>query len=144
VYDYKQRQAAKGHDMFKILLQIHDAILLEVPYKYVRHVCEYVLPTYMRNAVPIYPSTLDGIPTGGGPYHLGIEVEVMNHWGEGLTYEEATALKLPTGHGGAEGCVVNYSKTKPTKPLRSVVQANKLRPVRNLTGRKGDSYVCGD
>ena len=144
VYDYKQRQAAKGHDMFKILLQIHDAILLEVPYKYVKHVCEYVLPTYMRNAVPIYPSTLDGIPTGGGPYHLGIEVEVMNHWGEGLTYEEATALKLPTGHGGAEGCVVNYSKTKPTKPLRSVVQANKLRPVRNLTGCKGDNYVCGD
>ena len=136
VYDYKQRQAAKGHDMFKILLQIHDAILLEVPYKYVKHVCEYVLPTYMRKAVPIYPSTLDGIPTGDGPYHLGIEVEVMNHWGEGLTYAEATELGLPTGHGGAEGCVVNYSKLAPTKPLRSVVQAHKVRPVRDLAGER--------
>lgn len=115
VYDYKQRQLAKGHDMFKVLLQIHDAILLEVPHKYVKHVCEHVLPAYMRNAVPIYPSTLDGIPTGDGPYHLGIEVEVMNHWGETLTYAEALERNLPTGHGGAEGCVVNYSKEDPEK-----------------------------
>ena len=112
IHDYKRRQLKKGKNLFKILLQIHDAILLEVPYEHVQHVCEYVLPTYMRKAVPIYPSKLDGMPTGDGPYYLGIEAEVMQHWGDALTYDQAQALGLPTGHGGAEGCVVNYSKGK--------------------------------
>lgn len=114
IHDYSARQRAAGRDLFKVLLQIHDAVLLEVPYEHVQHVCEYVLPTYMRQAVPIYPGTLDGLPSGDGPYYLGIEVEVMNHWGEKLTYAEAKDRNLPTGHGGAAGCVVNYSaKEKP-------------------------------
>jgi hypothetical protein len=132
LYDYKLRQAKKGHNLFNVVLQIHDAILLEVPDRYVKHVCEYVLPTYMRKAVPIYPSTLEGIPTGDGPYYLGIEAEVMNYWGEKLVYAEAVERGLPTGHGGAEGCVVTYSKDAPTKPQRSIVAATKVRPQRNL------------
>lgn len=112
IYDYKAKQLAKGKNLFKVLLQIHDAILLEVPYEHVQHVCEYVLPTYMRNSVPLYPSKLDGIPTGDGPYYLGIEAEVMQYWGEGLTDAEAIKLGIPTGRGGAEGCVVNYSHGK--------------------------------
>lgn len=110
IHAYKEKQLRLGKDMFKILLQIHDAVLLEVPYQYVKHVCEYVLPTFMRNAVPIYPSSLDGLPTGTGPYYLGIEMEVMKHWGERLTAKEANELGLPVGLGGVESCVVNYSK----------------------------------
>jgi uracil-DNA glycosylase family 4 len=109
IYDYKAKQLAKGKDLFKILLQIHDAILLEVPFEHVQHVCEYVLPTFMRKAVPLYPTKLDGIPTGDGPYYLGIESEVMRYWGESLSAKEAIKLGIPTGRGGAEGCVVNYS-----------------------------------
>lgn len=109
IHDYSTRQRAIGRDLFKVLLQIHDAVLLEVPYEHVQHVCEYVLPTYMRQAVPIYPGTLDGLPSGDGPYYLGIEVEVMNHWGEKLTHSEAKDRNLPTGSGGVNGCVVNYS-----------------------------------
>ena len=109
IYDYKAIQLKKGKDMFRILLQIHDAILLEVPYEHVKHVCEHVLPTYMRKAVPIYPSDLEGLPTGDGPYYLGIESEVMDHWGEVLTFEQAIEHGLPTGRGGVEGCVVRYS-----------------------------------
>jgi DNA polymerase I-like protein with 3'-5' exonuclease and polymerase domains len=112
IHDYKRKQLKKGRNLFNVLLQIHDAVLLEVPYAHVKHVCEYVLPTFMRQAVPIYPSKLDGTSTGNGPYYLGIEAEVMHHWGEALTYDEALALGIPTGHGGAEGCVVNYSKGK--------------------------------
>jgi len=110
IHTYKAKQLCAGVDMFKILLQIHDAVLLEVPYRYVKHVCEWVLPKFMRDAVPIYPSSLDGVPTGAGPYYLGIEVEVMKHWGEGLKESEALELDLPTGIGGVESCVVNYSK----------------------------------
>lgn len=112
LYDYKAKELAKGKDLFKVLLQIHDAILLEVPYEHVLHVCEYALPTFMRKSVPLYPTKLDGIPTGDGPYYLGIEAEVMQYWGEGLTTEEAKKLNLPTGRGGADGCVVNYSHDK--------------------------------
>jgi uracil-DNA glycosylase family 4 len=141
VHDYKLRQLKRGHDMFRILLQIHDAILLEVPYKYVKHVCEYVLPTYMREAVPIYPTNLDGIPSGDGPYTLGIEADVMNHWGELLTYNEATKHGLPTGSGKVTGCVVNYSHakeiTKPIRKQRSVAKASKARSQRDL---KAESY----
>jgi uracil-DNA glycosylase family 4 len=132
IYDYKAKQLAKGREVFRILLQIHDAILLEVPDRYVKHVCEHVLPVYMRKAVPIYPTDLDGIPTGRGPFYLGIEAEVMDHWGEVLSFDQATARGLPTGHGGAEGCVVNYSRLGEAKPQRSVVLASKRRPAVDL------------
>jgi len=140
VYDYRRRMLKQGHDMYKILLQIHDAILFEVPYKYVKHVCEYVLPTYMREAVPIWPTDLDGIPTGDGPYTLGIEADVMNHWGEVLTYEEAKTFGTPTGTGKNNGCIVNYSKgpkVRSTRKRRSVVRASKSRKTRNL---KAETY----
>ena len=122
--DYRKKQRAKGHDMFRLLLQVHDAILLEVPYKYVKHVCTYVLPTYMRKSVPIYPTHLDGQfegePTGVGPYYLGIEGEVMLHWGEKISDAEAKQYKLPTGTGIVDGCVFHYSKPSGPKDLRSV------------------------
>jgi uracil-DNA glycosylase family 4 len=110
LYDYKKRQLDKGEDMFKILLQIHDAILLEVPYKYVKHVCEFVLPSFMRKAVPIYQTDLNGMPTGVGPFYLGIESEVMNHWGELLSQDFAEGAGLPTGKKSIDGCVINYSQ----------------------------------
>jgi len=85
----------------------------------------------MSRAVPIYPTTLDGIPTGGGPYILGIDVEVMDHWGEALTYQAAKKLHLPTGVKSLPGCGITYSKASPRKQ-RSVVRATSKRPVRNL------------
>lgn len=130
LYDYKQTQLKKGINMFNILLQIHDAILFEVPYKHVEKFCSHVLPKYMRDSVEIWPSTLDGIPTGDGPYHLGLEADVMQHWGEKLTYDQAKSLGLPTGVGGDSGCVVNYSKPKgvpSVKPQRSVCLSAKAR-----------------
>lgn len=117
--DYRDRQRLKGHNMFNLVLQVHDAILLEVPYKYVKHVCEYVLPNYMRKSVPIYPTYLtgsrEGEPTGAGPYYLGIEGEVMVHWGEKLFDDEAKKYGLPTGKGIVDGCVFHYSKTPKKK-----------------------------
>lgn len=110
LHNYKQKHYRKtGDELFKILLQIHDAILFEVPYEHVEFVCEEVLPTYMRDSVPIWPTGLDGMPTGDGPYTLGIEAEVMHHWGEALSFDEASSIGIPTGIGGQDGCIVNYS-----------------------------------
>ena len=110
MHGYKRKKLAEGVNLFNIVLQIHDAILLEVPNEHVQHVCEHVFPKYMRKAVPIYPSDLEGVKTGSGPYYLGAEVEVMNHWGETLSAAEAEARGIPVGTVGAEGCVIHYSK----------------------------------
>jgi hypothetical protein len=65
----------------------------------------------------------------------------MNHWGELLTYNEATKHGLPTGSGKVTGCVVNYSHakeiTKPIRKQRSVAKASKARSQRDL---KAESY----
>lgn len=85
----------KQPDMFKMALQIHDALLLHVPYAHVEAVCEDVLPRCMCSMVEIWPTSLDGEPTGIGPFHLGIDKEVMVHWGEKLTYEQAVEWNIP-------------------------------------------------
>jgi uracil-DNA glycosylase family 4 len=106
---YQSRKDAGDPDLFRIFLQIHDAILLEVPCKNVKYVCEEVLPFAMRDCVPIYPSDLEGNAFSDDPYYLGIEVEVMEHWGELLSEERAQSLGLPTGVYVGNGNVVNYT-----------------------------------
>ena len=75
-------------DLYRILLQIHDAILLEVPCENIGFVANEVIPYCMRDLVPVYPTDLDGFATGRGPYYLGFGIEVSNHWGEALSNEE--------------------------------------------------------
>jgi len=134
LHDYKMRMLQKhGRNLFNIVLQIHDAILFEVPYKNVKHFCEYVLPTYMRESAGIYPTDLDGMPSGGGPFLLGLEVDVMDHWGEVISNEKAEKHNLPQGTGTVTGCIVNYSTAKKIRKQRSVSQASKRRPDRKLS-----------
>jgi uracil-DNA glycosylase family 4 len=80
----------------KLLLQIHDAGLLEVRYDYLEYVVDELIPYAMRDCVPIFPTTLDGEPTGKGPYYLGIDTVVENHWGEKFTLEECCDYGIPT------------------------------------------------
>ncbi len=77
---------------YKIVLQVHDAVLLECPGHAVQKVVEEVLPYCMKQMVPIFPCKLDGMPTGAGPYHLGIDTEVMTHWGIPMAAEECYKL----------------------------------------------------
>lgn len=106
LYDFKKDQP----DMFRILLQIHDAILIEAPYRHVEYVAEKVLPWAMRDMISIYPTRLDGTPTGAGPFKLGFEAEVMRHWGEKLKVESAEKYHLNPEKKkfSKEGVVVKY------------------------------------
>ena len=135
LHDYKMRMLKKHNkNLFNIVLQIHDAILFEVPYKHVKHFCEYVLPKYMRDSVEIIPTNLDGMPTGTQGYKLGIEADVMDHWGEVVSHEKAEKHNLPTGTGTVTGCIVNYSTGKKVRPQRSsITKASKKRPRGDLT-----------
>lgn len=99
IYDYKRDNPG----LFRMLLQIHDAVLLEVPYEHVATVLDKVLPTCMVKMCPIYPTGLDGVPTGDGPYYLGIDSEVMVHWGERITMKQADQWGIPyTTPGGVD------------------------------------------
>jgi DNA polymerase I-like protein with 3'-5' exonuclease and polymerase domains len=92
---HQYREEVGDPEMFKMLLAIHDAVLLEVPYDRVERVLDEVLPTCMVDRVPIYPSSLDGMPNGDGPYYLGIDSDVMEHWGEGISKARAAELGIP-------------------------------------------------
>jgi hypothetical protein len=91
--DYRDN-VLRNPSMFRILLQIHDAVLLEVPYKYVKEVVAHVLPLNMTDRVSIYPTDLAGKPDGRGPYHLGVDIEVYKHWGEKLPESVAQQIAL--------------------------------------------------
>lgn len=93
--DHKLKQP----DLFKMLLQMHDAGLLEVPYKHVAYVADELIPNVMSKQVPIYPSALDGTPSGKGPYYLGTDITVCRSWGEKLTVEECREFGIPEKFG---------------------------------------------
>lgn len=69
-------------EMFRLVLQVHDSVVLEVPYKYAAFVRHILLPFALGKCVPIYRTDLDGVPTGEGPYYLGVESKIGVRWGE--------------------------------------------------------------
>ena len=82
-------------DDIKILLQIHDAGLVECRYHLIEYVVDELVPYCMQECVPIYPSHLDGKPLGTGPYRLGCDTTVENHWGEHFTKAECERYDIP-------------------------------------------------
>ena len=79
---------------YKIGLQIHDAIVLIVPFEHAEQVYKEVIPTCMVQRVPFYPRRLDGTLINAGPYYFGSSRELFVHWGEVLKPAEARALGL--------------------------------------------------
>lgn len=85
---------------FRLVLQIHDALLFEVPLTELVQLVDVVLPEAMRDRVPIYPARLDGVPTGLGPYYLGLDTNVYRNWGIQLYPEDFKTHSLPPRLGG--------------------------------------------
>lgn len=87
---------------FDIRLQIHDALLFEVAAKDAAWLVDEVLPECMINAVPIYPTRVDGTPMNDprAPYYLGIDTDVGRYWGELLYPDEFERLGAPPRLGG--------------------------------------------
>jgi uracil-DNA glycosylase family 4 len=79
---------------YKIALQIHDAIVLIVPFEHAERVYKEVVPLCMVQQVPFYPRNLDGTLIDAGPYYFGSSREMFVHWGEVLKPAEAAALGL--------------------------------------------------
>jgi len=100
---YHYRDEPGNEDLeYRIALQVHDAVLLEVPYAHVGRVVEDVLPTCMVERVPMYPTDLGGFPLGNGPYRFGIDVEVCHHWGTTMKPPEFLERGISPKYGGFE------------------------------------------
>jgi DNA polymerase-1 len=65
----------------KLVLQIHDAIILEVPEVEVKVVYEKLLPQAMVKCVPIWSTDLDGSVQDETPHYLGIDRTIFREWG---------------------------------------------------------------
>lgn len=88
--------------MYKLLLQIHDAVLFEVPIDQLRQFVKgvdgrpSVLQECMVNRVPIWPTYLDGTRRTDvvEPYNFGISYDIMLNWGEDVTEDQAKELGI--------------------------------------------------
>jgi len=80
---------------YKIALQIHDAIVLIVPFEHAERVYKEVIPKCMIDDVEFWPRRLDGtLIKGAGPYHFGMDRDVFVHWGEKLKPDAARTFGL--------------------------------------------------
>jgi uracil-DNA glycosylase family 4 len=81
----------------KLIMAIHDAVLLECPPSRVPDLCDKengLIKWAMCKQVPIYPTTLDGMPNGRGPYHLGVSIDVSENWSEPVSLERGREIGL--------------------------------------------------
>ena len=97
LYQYREAHPQVEYD---IVLQIHDAVLLEVPVGHVVEVCDVVLPYCMTEKVPVMPTDLSGIPlqaTDGSflSYRLVGDRDISVNWGIGLSEAAAESLGIP-------------------------------------------------
>jgi hypothetical protein len=93
LYNYRT-----GRDLnYRIVLQIHDAAILEVPIKEIVTVYNEVLPRCMTDMVDVWPARLDGSkrPDVKEPYHLGIGRDVYLHWGDEIPVLANKVLGIP-------------------------------------------------
>lgn len=89
-----------GRLRYRMVLQIHDAILFEVliddlDWFIGTHEKPGVLGQCMTQKVPIWSCDLDGRRLSQSPYYMGVETSVQTHWGETPTIDEGKALGIP-------------------------------------------------
>ena len=85
---YYWRELYPGRALYKLLLTIYDAVLLEVPGEYAQIVVEDVIPQCMTHGVviPSWQPLPGRQPTT--PFSLETDIEVSVRWGEKATAEQ--------------------------------------------------------
>ena len=89
------RHPRKAELGYRIVLQMHDAILMEVPVRSLGIVYNEIMPECMVDAVSFQACDLDGVPYDDSPvYKFGIDQDVATRWGVKLTLDECDALGI--------------------------------------------------
>lgn len=79
---------------YRLLLQVHDAILLSAPPEYIPRLIREVLPECLIRRIPIYRTDLDGKPVEDEPYYLSYSYSIGEHWEETLSEEQARKYQI--------------------------------------------------
>jgi len=100
LYCYPDRFTKDGRQRYRMVLQIHDAILFEVLIEDLdwfigTHDKAGVLNQCMTQKVPIWACDLDGKRISPEPYLMGVDTAVYTHWGETLMIDEGRSLGVP-------------------------------------------------
>lgn len=90
-----------GGMWYDIVLQVHDAVVLEVPVSSVDWVVNEVLPVCMSDRVNVYPCRLDGTRyTDAGPFHLQVPPpDIFLRWSVPITKQECRDLGISENYG---------------------------------------------
>jgi hypothetical protein len=98
---YWYRYENDNNHWYDIVLQVHDAVVLEVPVESVDWVVNEVLPTCMSERVDVYPCRLDGTRyTNAGPYHLQVPPpDIFVRWSVPITKAECKAMRFSEDYG---------------------------------------------
>lgn len=96
LYNYRCRWH-NGTDQlaYRMVLQMHDAVLFEVRPRYVEWFVEEVLPECMTKRVEMWQCDFEGRVIGQQPFHLGVDSGVYKAWGEKFSVEEGATIGLP-------------------------------------------------
>ena len=86
---------------YDIVLQVHDAVVLEVPYHCVDWVVSDVIPTCMSKRVEVYPCHLDGTRyTQAGSYNLQVPPpDIFRKWSVPVTKDECKQIGISKSYG---------------------------------------------
>ena len=96
LYNRDDRINSNGEYRYKMVLQIHDAILFEVRIEDIEWVVDKVIPWAMTDMVAIRQCDYDGDPVSGGEeYHMGVETVTYSHWGEKVPLDMGIAMGIP-------------------------------------------------
>lgn len=87
-YELRERKL-----LSRIILSVHDSVMLEVPAHELIMIVDDVLPLCITKNVDIIPTDADGNPIKNrGPYHFEIDTEVCVNWGETVPEKEWRAV----------------------------------------------------
>jgi hypothetical protein len=115
MYNLLRIRDEKGlRDAFRLVLQIHDALVLEVKVPYIGRVRDEIIPAAMTDGIPIMPRTLDGekfsdlkqgdrlyLPESAA-YRFKFDSSVFLNWGQPIEPGRGRALGIPEEYIGVD------------------------------------------
>jgi DNA polymerase I-like protein with 3'-5' exonuclease and polymerase domains len=113
MYHLRRERAVRGMDhMFRVVLQIHDALMLEVKVPYIAEV-EKLVRHVMTKMVPIMPRTIvDNVPFDKldenhprylpVPYNFEVDCSVFLNWSQAIDPVRGAALGIPKDYLGGK------------------------------------------
>jgi uracil-DNA glycosylase family 4 len=94
LYHHPERRDSRGRLRFRMLLQMHDALMVECRASFLERFEAIIHETLAT--LPVYACDLDGnrLP-GAEPHYMSTDVGVFRRWGVKLTAEDAALLRVP-------------------------------------------------